>query len=108
MRKVDSIEEAISFIKENSLALIYISSEDCSVCKVLMPKIEELLSKYEKIQSIKIDISEIPAVSGQFSVFTIPTIIFFINGEEYIRESRFISILDLDGNIERYYNMLFR
>lgn len=108
MKEVNSIDSIDDFIKENNLALIYISLEECSVCKVLMPKVEKLLKKYDKIKSIKVDMDQTPAISGKFSVFTIPTIILFIHGEEYIRESRFISISELDTKIQRYYDIMFK
>jgi thiol-disulfide isomerase/thioredoxin len=77
MDKLNSIEEARSFIKENSLALLYISTGNCSVCHALLPKLEEMLFRYPNIISRRIDIDEITEASGEFSVFTVPAIIFY-------------------------------
>ncbi|GAA0738061.1 hypothetical protein GCM10008906_15000 [Clostridium oceanicum] len=65
-----------------------------------------MLKKYEKIEFIKIDIDLNPKIASRYSVYTIPTILLFIEGKETIREARFISLLDLDNKINRYYNLL--
>lgn len=65
-----------------------------------------MLKKYEKIEFIKIDIDLNPKIASKYSVYTIPTILLFIEGKETIREARFISLLDLDNKINRYYNLL--
>lgn len=106
MDKLNSIEEGRNFIKANKLALLYISTENCSVCHALLPKVEEMLLRYPSIVSKKIDGGEVAEVAGEFSVFTVPAIIFYIEGKEIIRKARFISMDELEWSIERYYKMI--
>jgi thiol-disulfide isomerase/thioredoxin len=107
MIELNSIETVKHFIKNNEMALLYISSHECSVCRELLPKIKEVLVKYPRIRSAYIHIMDIPAMAAEYSVFTIPLIILFIEGREMIRESRYISVADFEGRIERYYSLLY-
>ncbi|MBU5483780.1 thioredoxin family protein [Clostridium sp. MSJ-11] len=106
MITLNSTEEIKDFIKENDLAFIYFSSNNCSVCHALLSKIEELLKSYPKIKMVKVEIDNVTMAAGEFSVFTLPCILMFAQGKEIIREARFISIMELEGKIQKYYNLL--
>ena len=107
MIELNTLDEMDEFIKNNTMSMIYFSSEGCSVCGVLLPKIEELLIKFPKIKISKIKVDKFTEAAGQYSIFTLPAILVYIEGKEIIREARFISVEMLEGNIERYYDMLF-
>ena len=104
MKILDSLESIDEFIKENKVAMLYFSSQNCSVCVGLLPKIKELLKKYSNIAYAKAEINEVQLAVGKYLIFTVPTIIIFIEGKEIIRESRFISIIELQEKIRRFYN----
>jgi len=54
----------------------------CGPCKVIAPVFEDLSNKYsEKIQCLKVDVDEIPEAAEEYRVFSVPTFIFFKNGE---------------------------
>jgi thioredoxin-like negative regulator of GroEL len=46
-------------------------------------------------------------ISGQFRIFTIPTILLFFDGKEQARYSRTISMHQLEDSISRPYTLLF-
>ena len=102
-----SVEEIDNFISSNTFVLFYLSTTDCNVCKVLKPKVKDLLNEFPKIQSKFIMIDQMPLASGRFSVFSVPTIICYIEGKEFIRLGRNFHIADLQEKISRYYNMVF-
>lgn len=98
-------EELIS--KEDAL-LIYFSHENCNVCKVLKPKIFTMIGKeFPQIKVCYSDTEKLPEIAGQNSVFTVPTILVFLGGKEYIRSSRNISVSVLEDQIRRPYEMMF-
>lgn len=107
MKIVNSLDEVKNFIHDNKMALIMFSTDTCSVCVDLTPKIEKLVNKYPKLNSVKVDMNKLTEASGEYSIFTIPTVLLFIDGKETIRRGRFISIEDLDENISRYYQIFF-
>lgn len=88
--------------------LLYFSSDSCSVCKVLKPKVAELLNeKFPLMDSHYVDTEKSPVISGQYRVFTIPTILIFFEGKEQVRFSRNISMHQLEESISRPYHMVF-
>jgi len=54
-----------------------------------------------------VDIEKSPVISGQFSVFTIPTILIYFDGKEQARFSRNISMHQLEESISRPYQLVF-
>lgn len=107
MDEAKTLEEIKNFIGNNKMALLLFSTENCSVCVDLKPKIEELSIKYPNLKVIKIDMNKLTEASGEYSVFTIPTVDLYIEGKETIRKGRFVSVQQLDILISRYYNILF-
>jgi thioredoxin-like negative regulator of GroEL len=87
--------------------LVYFSSDSCSVCKVLRPKVAELMRiKFPAMRSLYVDTEKSPVISGQFRVFTIPAILIFFEGKEQVRYSRNISMHQLEASIERPYGLI--
>lgn len=107
-KEIKSLEEFNQVLEDNDAVLGYFSNETCNVCKVLKPQIYEMIQKnYPKIKSVYIDISEIPEISAQNSVFTIPTIVVYLAGKETFRKSRHIGVDELKNLIERPYGIMF-
>jgi len=92
----------------NMASLFYFSTPTCSVCKVLKPKILDLLGKeFPLFRAFYIDIEQSPLLAGQLRIFTIPVVLVYFEGKEFIRISRNISIDELKKSIERPYSLLF-
>ncbi len=103
-----SHDEFKNFIVTNKATTVYFSTPDCNVCKILKPKLVNFLS--ENCPHIKfgyVNIDELKETAAQNGVFTVPTIIFFIEGKEYIRKARFINFDELKNELERIYSLLF-
>lgn len=105
MQEINAIREFDDLVNTYDFVMLYLSTPDCSVCKVLKPKVEELVQEFPEIALRYVDIEKNEAAKGRFSVFTIPTILMFINGREFIREVRYISIDDLREKIGRYFEL---
>ena len=57
-------------------------AEWCGPCKMVGPIVEELANDYDgKAVVGKLDVDSNPAVSSKFGVRSIPTLLFFKNGE---------------------------
>ena len=107
MKHAENYQEILDLIQSEDMLLLYLSRPSCGVCTVLRPKIEEMLEGYPNISSRYVNIDDIPHASGQFSVFTVPGILFFIQGKETLREARHISVPVFEEKISRYYDLLF-
>jgi len=108
MITIESQQQFDKLIHDEDAILVYFSHEQCNVCKVLKPKIADLIDKeFPKIKIAYSDTEKFPEIAGQKSIFTVPTILVYFTGREYIRASRNISVLSLSEQIDRPYSMLF-
>jgi thioredoxin-like negative regulator of GroEL len=108
MEGIYNMEALEGRINQEKGLLLYFSTDTCSVCKVLKPKVAELLQlKFPRFQSLYVDTEKSPLIAGQFRVFTIPTILIFFEGREQLRYSRNISMHQLEAAIERPYQLVF-
>ncbi len=95
-------------LKKKEGVLFYFSHDECNVCKVLKPKIYEMISDhFPGLEMYYVNIKELPAVAGQESVFAVPTISVLFDGKEFIRKSRNIGLQELYEQIHRPYSLLF-
>lgn len=107
MYSINTSEELKELIKENEILLVYFGNETCGVCVDMKPKVELVLNKYPKIKSAYVEVEKLFKVASEYTMFTIPGIVVFIEGKETIREVRHISIRELDIKLNRYYDLLF-
>ncbi len=105
---INSFDEFLEYKESEDALLAYFSTDACNVCKVLKPKVEELLqSEFPKIKMVYIKSDKLPEVAAQNQVFAAPTILVFFGSREYIRKSRNIGISELRNEIVRPYSMMF-
>ena len=94
--------------KSNRAVCFYLSTPECNVCKVLKPKVIEMLgADFPNIFFCYVDLNEAKEISGQLSIFSVPTILVYFEGKETIRASRNVHLEDLREQIDRYYKMIF-
>ena len=86
---IQSKEQLEQLITENEQVILYFSSENCTVCHAVYPKLLKLIEN-QPIKVGEIIIDDLIEVSGQFLVFSVPTILIMHEGREILRESRFI------------------
>lgn len=93
---------------EEEALLLYFSHEECNVCKVLKPKIDELLTaQFPAIKMVYINTKKFPQIAGQERIFTVPTLSVIFDGKEYLRKSRNVSLQALAEELERPYSLFF-
>ncbi|MDY6801789.1 MAG: thioredoxin family protein [Bacteroidota bacterium] len=101
--------EQFNAAKKNKGCLIYFSHEKCNVCKVLKPKVHQLISEdFPKIKMFYCNTELYPKIAAQNSIFTVPTIIIFFDEKEFFRKSRNIGIQELKNDLERPYLIMFQ
>ncbi len=105
---VESLDHFNELLASNEAVLFYFSNDDCNVCKVLKPKVYEMLEEnFPKTKFFYVDTKLTPDVAAQNRVFTIPTILVFFAGSELFRKSRYIGIEELQEALGRPYELMF-
>jgi len=105
---IESREEIEGVIEKNDAVIIYFSTPQCGVCKVLKPKIIELVdAQFPKMVFTYVNCEKFKDVAASYSVFTVPTIVVFLEGKEAVRKARYISVPEFAKELERPYGMMF-
>lgn len=102
-QELASMEDINNFIRIHPLAFLYISRNTCSVCHALLPKVRMLMENYPQIELGHIHADHVEEVAGKYSIFTVPVLLLFVEGKEYIREARIVHLDLLQEKIDKIY-----
>jgi thioredoxin 1 len=53
----------------------------CGPCRMIAPVIDELAGEMPNVKFTKLNVDEYPEVASRHGVMSIPTLLFFVNGE---------------------------
>jgi thioredoxin-like negative regulator of GroEL len=104
---MQTLETINHTLNTNDAVMLYFSAPTCNVCHALKPKLTEaILNDFPTFVIESIDISETPEIASHFTVFTIPTVLIFFQGREFLRKSRHMSVGEVVEDIRRPYNLM--
>lgn len=102
-----NLEELNVIIKEEIGVLLYFSGEHCNVCHALRPKFRELFdTEFPQLKQIYLDAEEHREIASYFQVLSLPTMIVFLDGREFVREGRSVSLHKMTEQLKRPYTMM--
>ena len=104
MQTIQNIQNTI----ENNLAvMVYFSAPTCNVCHALKPKLMDALeSNFKEFKVESVDISVEEDIAPHFGVFAIPTLLVYLDGKEFLRKSRHMSVDQVVEEIKRPYDIM--
>ncbi len=104
---MQTIENINNTIKENMAVMVYFSAPTCNVCHALKPKLlEELEKNFSDFKVESVDISVEEDIAPHFSVYAIPTVLIYLDGQEFTRKSRHMSVGEVIEEIRRPYEIM--
>lgn len=102
-----TLEELQDTIRIEAGVLLYFSGENCNVCHALRPKFKEVFdAHFPLVKQIYLDAHENSQISAEYQVFSVPTMIVFLDGREFAREGRNVSLHQLTVQLERPYRIM--
>lgn len=102
-----TLEEVQNMIRQEVGVLLYFSGERCNVCHALRPKFKELFdAQFPQITQVYLDAHENLEISAHYQVFSVPTMLVFLDGREFVREGRAVSMHKLEEQLMRPYKMM--
>lgn len=99
--EAETLDELRAHMREESVALVYVYGESCSVCHAVLPQIKPIVEQFESIRAMQVDSEKIPAVSGELTVLTNPVVLLFVEGKEVLRMARFIEKGKLEDQLRK-------
>lgn len=100
MREYMELSELKADIAQQHVSLLFVKMANCGVCDATFEKTKELLKHYNKVQFMVASIEKIPSLSGEFLLFTAPTILLFREGKEVFRQSRIVVFGELERALQ--------
>ena len=107
MNSIEAAEQIDHILSGDGMQLLYLSRPDCGVCTALKPTVTAMLEEFPRIEAWDIDLDRFPVLAGRFEVFTIPAVLLYAGGREFVREARHFSVEDLARRIGRYYDLMY-
>lgn len=108
MSNISNLDELIQVVNQKTAVIVYFYNDDCPPCISLRPKVESLIKNtFQKINLIWVNSKIHPEIPANYNVFANPTMLVFFEGKEFRRFSKYISIIELENTIDRYYKLIF-
>ena len=106
--QVESAAALADNIADVPAVLAYFTTPDCNVCRVLKPKLTELLERdFPRLASVHVNCATHPDIAAAYGVFTVPTILVFFDGREWLREGRHLALQGFKQALSRPYGLMF-
>ena len=104
---MQTLENINNTIKNNLAVMVYFSAPTCNVCHSLKPKLLEALDEnFSEFKVESVDISVDEDIAPHFGIFSIPTVLIFLDSKEFVRKSRNMSVNELMDEIRRPYEIM--
>ena len=104
---MQKIEDIKTIIDKNLAVMVYFSAPTCNVCHALKPKLLEALdTNFKDFEVVSVDISIQEDIAPYFDVYAIPTVLVFLDGKEFLRKSRHMSVDEVISEIKRPYEIM--
>ncbi len=68
-------------LKADGLVIVDMFATWCGPCKMMAPIVDNLAEDYTDVKFCKLDVDQAPTVAARYDVQSIPTFLFFRNGE---------------------------
>lgn len=99
MEAISNIEEYQSKIGQEQSFLLFVKTDNCSVCEGLRPQIEAFETDY-KLPFYLVNAAQVTELAGQLMLFTAPVVLLFRQGKELHRFARFVPIEELRRRLD--------
>lgn len=97
--KINKNDELNKVIQENKYVVLDFYADWCGPCKALAPIIQDLSKELGDVTFIKIDVDHAQELRESFKISSIPTLVYFKNGQEVNKTFGFIPKPTLLNNV---------
>lgn len=106
MKKYDGKERLEDLIAASPVFLLEFGSQTCGPCGAIRDKLSSWCSAEAMADAVYIQVEEFPEIAAQAGVFSVPTIIAFVEGKAALQVSGYFSLEDFLAKVQRYVDVL--
>lgn len=100
MKVIDSVQVYKEIIGQRESFLLFVKTDDCSVCEGLRPQVERFEKDY-RLPFYAMNAARLPELAGSLLLFTAPVVLLFRQGKEIHRFARFVPMEELRRKLDR-------
>lgn len=99
MITINSMNEYHQLTDTEQSFLLFVKTDNCSVCEGLKPQVEVFEGEYN-IPFYLVNGARLPELAGELLLFSAPIVLIFHKGKELHRFVRFVRIDELRGRLD--------
>lgn len=100
-----STQAQLDEVIKSPMVVVKFSAPWCGPCKQMAPIFEDVSKTMTNVQFIKVDTDKSPTIASKYGVQSIPTTIFFKNGNDVGRINGKPSQHEFVGKIKSYFSL---
>ncbi len=93
-------------LDQDGILIIQFGSASCQPCTALRQRISLWQEAHSGVEALYVSLETYPQLAAQNGVFTVPTVLVYVNGQLTLRESGYFSLELLLRQVERYLALL--
>ena len=106
MRRLTEAGELASLAAQTPLLFVQFSAATCGPCAAISQKLDLWTAGRPMADSVCVPIEDFPALAAEQGVFTVPTVLVFVENKLALRESGYFSLEQLLARARRYLDLL--
>jgi len=101
MKEIKDYKEVTDIINQE-LVMIIAKTHTCSTCTTINEIIGQNVKYIEEIPVYYLYVDDLAEFRGEYTIFSVPTVLIFNEGKEILRESKFINFAKIDRLIDMF------
>lgn len=98
-------KQAFELIENEKVVMVDFMASWCGPCKTLSPTVDKLSERYsDKIKIVKINIDDNDEIVDKYKIMSVPTILFFKDGQVVDKSVGLVTIEKLIEKVEKIIN----
>lgn len=101
MQQIKHYNEVTDIIRQE-LVMVIAKTHTCSTCTTINDIIAQNVKHIAELPVYYIYVDDIAEFRGEYTIFSVPTVLIFNEGKEILRESKFINFAKIDRLIDMF------